>query len=269
MARVPFYSTLIAVLAAAAVVVPAGSARQSVLPTLYVQYTMNCTFAISDDSGKRVSSIAPGTYQVYVETPLVFAIVDLSGIYDMTACKSFVQFKLTGPGVSLDTTLQQGDEDKELLNATFLPSSTYTATDLNQPSVARATVSTTASGAVNSPTGPTSSTSSKGQTQGELAGSAAFPFRGALDVTVYKTGKLAVHKAGKNVSQLKQGKYTFSVDDESKTAGFTLKSLRGKPVAITSNAFVGSHNVTVTLAQGRWYYYSPGGKQFQFIVFAA
>src|SRR5262249_31967117 len=100
-------------------VVPAGGARTAdVLPTLYVAYTMHCTFAITDDSGRRVASIPPGTYQVLVTTPMVFADVDLSGIFDMTACKGFVQFQLTGPGVNLQTTLQDGDEDKEMLRGT-------------------------------------------------------------------------------------------------------------------------------------------------------
>ena len=39
------------------------------LPTLYVNYNMNCTFGITDDSGKAVTSIAPGTYQVQITTP--------------------------------------------------------------------------------------------------------------------------------------------------------------------------------------------------------
>ena len=85
---------------------------------------MSCTFTITDDNGRRVSSIPPGTYQVLVTTPMVFADVDLSGIFDMTACKSFVQFQLAGPGVNLSTTLQEGDEDKELLRAVFQPSAT-------------------------------------------------------------------------------------------------------------------------------------------------
>src|SRR5438034_2911281 len=167
------FSTLTALLAAAAVLVPAGGARPgAVQPTLYVQYTMNCTFSISDDSGRHVTSIPPGTYQVLVTTPMVFADVDLSGIFDMTACKSFVQFQLTGPGVSLSTTLQDGDEDKELLRATFQPSATYTALDNNQASATRTTFATQATGSAAAPTGPASSVSGKGSSQESLVGSA-------------------------------------------------------------------------------------------------
>jgi hypothetical protein len=261
------FSTLTAALTAAAVLVPAGTARpRAVLPTLYIAYTMNCTFAISDDNGRRLTSIPPGTYQVLVTTPMVFADVDLSGIFDMTACKSFVQFQLTGPGVSLSTTLQDGDEDKEMLRATFQPSATYTAQDLNQAGVTRTTFSTQATGSAAVPTGPTSSVSGKGSSQESLVGSAANPFRGALDAIVYKSGKLSLSRNGKTVSSLKTGRYTFSVDDESKTAGFTVKSLRGKAVNVTTAVFVGSHAVTLTLAQGRWYFYWGSGKKTAFFV---
>jgi hypothetical protein len=258
---------LIAALAASLALVPAaGAVRADVLPTLYVAYTMNCTFTITDDSGRRVASIPPGTYQVLVTTPMVFADVDLSGIFDMTACKSFVQFQLTGPGVNLQTTLQDGDEDKEMLQATLQPSATYTAQDLNQAAVTRTTFSTQATGSAASPTGPSSSVSGKGSSQEELVGSAAFPFRGSLDAIVYKSGKLSLSRNGKPVASLKQGRYTFSVDDESKASGFTVKSLRGKAVAVTTPAFVGSHDVTLTLKQGRWFFYSGAGKKSAFFV---
>ena len=106
--------TLVAVLVVATALVPwalAGS-RADVLPTLYVEYGMGCNFTISDDNGRRVTSIAPGQYQIHVHTVVVFAVVDLSGISDLTACKGNVQFQLAGPGVDLFTTLQDGDEDR-------------------------------------------------------------------------------------------------------------------------------------------------------------
>jgi hypothetical protein len=261
------FSTLTALLAAAAVLVPAsGAGPGAVQPTLYVDYTMNCTFAISDDSGRRITSIPPGTYQVLVQTPMVFADVDLSGVFDMTACKSYVQFQLTGPGVNLSTTLQDGDEDKEMLRATFQPSATYTAQDLNQASATRTTFSTLATGTAAAPSGPASSVSGKGSSQEDLVGSAANPFRGSLDAIVYKSGKLSLSRNGKTVGSLKTGRYTFAVDDESKAAGFTVKSLRGRAVNVTTAAFVGSHSVTLTLAQGRWYFYWASGKKTSFFV---
>jgi hypothetical protein len=269
--RIRWVSTFAAALSVAAALVPAGSARRNVLPTLYVAYTMSCTFAISDDSGKRVTSIAPGAYQVYITTPEVFGAVDLTGIHDMTACKSFVQFKLTGPGVSLDTTLQDGDEDKEMLPATFQPNSTYTALDSNQPSVARATFSTAATGSPSSPTGPGStgsgtSSGSKGSTQKQLVGSAVVPFRGKLAATVDAAGKLALTTKGKPVANLKAGLYTFTVVDKSANSGFAIQKLKAGATTLTSVAYEGTHVASITLKAGQWTFFSPGGKKNYFIV---
>jgi hypothetical protein len=269
--RAKLLSTLAAMLAAAVVLVPAANSRVGALPTLFVNYTMNCTFTIVDDSGKRVTSIAPGTYQVYVQTPQVFADVDLTGIFDMTACKSFVQFQLSGPGVNLSTTLQQGDEDKDLLSANFQPSGTYTASDLNQPTVARAVFSTTAtgtptpsSGGGNTSTGSTSS--SKGSTQSSLVGSAVVPFRGKLAATVSAAGKLALTTKGKPVNTLKAGLYTFTVVDNSAKSGFAIQKLKAGATTLTGVGYKGTHVASITLKAGQWTYFSPGGKKTYFIV---
>src|SRR5438045_1529550 len=87
-----------AALFAAAVFVPEVSASSrdaapSATPTLYVNYTMNCTFSIVNDSGQPVSQIPPGTYQVMVTTPIMFKLVvpggpgiDNMAPGDMTGC---------------------------------------------------------------------------------------------------------------------------------------------------------------------------------------
>jgi hypothetical protein len=185
----------------------------------------------------------------------------------MTACKGFVQFQLTGPGVNIQTTLQDGDEDKDLERATFQPSSTYVAQDNNQPGVTRTTFTTAASG---SATGPTSTTSSSvsagGSSQQSLVGSAANPFRGSLDAIVYASGKLSLTRNGKVVTNLKTGRWTFSVDDESKKAGFAVQVLHGKATTITSAGYTGSHDATVELKPGRWDFFTPGGKRTPFFV---
>jgi hypothetical protein len=270
----------LAALVVAAVLVPAGSAasRDTVLPTLYVAYAMNCTFAITDDGGRKVGSIAPGTYQVLVTTPVVFAGVDLSGTFDMTACKSFVQFQLTGPGVDLSTTLQEGDEDKEILKATFQASSTYTAQDLNQAAVTRLAFATAASGSPTAPSSPsTSSTSSgKGTSSTDIVGSATTksapaaiaPLRGTLAGAVNAAGKLTLTKNGKGVTNLKAGRYTFTIQDGSAKADFTIQALRKTPVTLTGVAYVGTHRTTVTLKPGQWTFYSYNSKANYFIVIA-
>lgn len=260
---------LITVVALAGVLAAAAGARPSALPTLYVDYTMNCTFSISDDAGRRVSTIPPGTYQVQIQTPVAFGAVDLTGIHDMTACQSFVQFQLTGPGVNLASTLGDGDSAFWLYTETFQPGATYTAVDNNQPSVARAVFSTATSGSATASGGTSTtstSTSAKGSTQQSLVGSEASPFRGSLDAIVLKSGKLSLSRNGKTVSFLKTGRWTFSVDDESTRAGFLVQVLHGKPTTVTGASYTGSHDVTLQLKPGRWFFYTPGGKKSVFFV---
>ena len=275
-------STLAAALLVAALVA-AGSASArlsagssaSVLPTLYVAYAMNCTFGITDDSGKAVSSIAPGTYQVQITTPVVFADVDLSGTFDMTACKSFVQFQLTGSGVNIATTLQEGDEDYGVFTATFQAGGTYTAQDNNQPSVARAVFSTTTLGTAIAPTAPYTSTGTgKGSQQTGLVGSSSTsttstsdPLRGTLEATVSSAGKPKLMFKGKVVTTLKAGRYTVSVVDRSKNGGFIIQETRKAPTTAAGVSFVGRRTVTIDLKAGQWFFYPTfvGAKNY-FIV---
>jgi len=258
--------------------VPAGGAatRDTVRPTLYVDYTLGCTFSISDDAGQRVTSIAPGTYDVHIATPVVFASVDLSGIDDFTACKSFVQFQLSGPGVSLFTTLQDGDEDKDDFVHTFLPSSTYTAQDLNRAAATRTTFTTTATGTPAAPASPYTPSSSLDKTTKsvDVVGSAirSSPLRGALTAGIDAAGKASLAFRGKAPGTLKSGRYTTTVTDESKRSGLVLQLLgkTGKVVktlTVTGAGFVGKRTKTLTLDKGQWLYAgSGGGKATYFIV---
>ncbi len=272
------FSTLIGVLAVAAALVPAGSAvsRAAAVPTLYVAYAMNCTFTITDDDGRRVSSIAPGTYQVQVSSPVVFSAVDLTGINDFTACKSFVQFELTGPGVNLSTTLQDGDENHDVFTQTFQPSATYTARDLNQPLVARAVFSTSASGSPAAPSSPSTSSGSsgKGTPSVDIVGSKAkktaktttVPFRGTLVGTLSATGKPTLTSKGKTVSTLKSGRYTFSITDRNPKGGFWVQQVQKNLVTLTGVAFVGKRTTKVDLKVGQWMFYTDRGKIHYFAV---
>ena len=117
---------------------------------------------------------------------------------DFTGCKGWVQFQLTGPGVSLFTTLDTGcDAFLILPQQTFKPNSTYTATDLNQPSVARASFTTLASGSPVSPKSPYGTTSGKGTAQQDIVGSAAV--KATLSGSVAPTGLPALKNGRKLV----------------------------------------------------------------------
>jgi hypothetical protein len=263
--------------AAAALVATAGArSRDDVLPTLYVDYALNCTFGITDDSGKRVTSIAPGTYQILVRSVVVFALVDLSGIDDFTACKGFAQFQLTGPGVNAYTTLQDGDEDKDELKETFQPNATYTAVDLNRPTVAR--LAFTTSGANTTPDTPPSpyvpsASAGKPTVSVDPVGSAvkSLPTRGTLTATINAAGKLVLRYNGKPLGTLREGRYKTTVTDGSATAGlfFNLLNKNGVPVStLTASGvtFTGTRTATLTLKKGQWDFVTGGGKKSFFIV---
>ena len=85
---------LVSLAAGLALLSAAGS--RAVLPTLYFHYAADCTFQLVDDSGNQVTTIAPGSYQVVIDTPFSFAT-------NPASCP-FVKFDLTGPGVSVQTT---------------------------------------------------------------------------------------------------------------------------------------------------------------------
>jgi hypothetical protein len=267
-----------AVLARSAASARSTALSSSLLPTLYVTYTMNCTFAITGDSGSPVTSIAPGTYQVQITTPVVFANVDLSGgDSGMTACQSFIQFQLTGPGVNLTTTLQDGDEDYGLIDATFQPGSTYTAVDNNQASVAHLTFTTQASGAPTAPVAPatpttgtpTSTKSSSGPTSAIGTSISSDPLRGTLIGAVSAAGNLTLTAKGKAVTQLTSGRYTVTVTDKSKKSGFTLQEIHTAGSTVTGVAFTGKKTVTLDLKAGQWLFYPTFvGKKSYFIVVA-
>ena len=242
---------LAASLALGGLLAVAGPAGAATLPTLYVNYSQNCTFTITDDAGNAVGAIAPGTYQVEVQTPGDFGGVDLNGITDMTACRGFVQFQLTGPGVSIQTTLDDGDSDFTLATGVFRPNATYTAVDENQASVARVVFTTNGSTA-----GPPPVTTAPTQTTTSPSAKASTAFRGTLLASVNANGTLTLtSSSGQPVVSLRSGRYAVSVSDQSKTHGFTLSEL-GKPATpLTAAGFVGTRRLTVELTPGQWFFF--------------
>src|SRR5205823_6332241 len=143
-----------------------------------------------------------------------------------------------------------GEIPSATYTATFEPSSTYTWRNDEQPNVVFTFVTSAAGGATGSGAGGASSGGSTiGKPSTDIVGSEIVPFRGALDAIVYKSGQLTLTRNGKKVTFLKRGRYTFSVDDESKLQGFSLQVLKGKAQTITSRAYVGTHDVTIGQAR--------------------
>ena len=147
--RIRSLSSLVAALAVAAILVPIGSSKTRdacarASPTIYVQYTMNCTFSFVDDSGKpdhvdRARHLpGRGHRRRSCSSSSTRLGIDASP-GDFTGCRGWVQFQMTGPGVNLSTTLDTGCDSNYLLPGDDLQGRpTYNAVDLNQPSVAHA-----------------------------------------------------------------------------------------------------------------------------------
>ena len=267
----------------AAVLVSIGSAGSlasvppaPALPTLYVTYAMNCTFTLTDDSGKRLTSIPPGNYQVDVNTPVLFGYLDPK----LGGCSGdgygYVNFQLTGPGVNLSTTIDAGCETDYLFPpTTFKANATFTAQELSQPSVTRSVFTTLASGSPSTPpTNAYTPTSGKGTTSQDIVGSGiSAAVRGTLTGTVSASGKPTLTSKGKTVSILKPGRYTFVLTDQDPKRGFILVIHQTgytapKSTDLTGVGFVGKRRTTVALKAGMWMYYSGDGKFYHFLVIA-
>ena len=224
-------------------------------PSLYVTYvTENCTFKLTNDSGAAVVSVPPGTYQVVITTSDPFGVFDQSGRNDLYACKGFVQFRLSGPGVSVATTLDYGDASSELYSATLQPGATYTLQDDNNIAASRRSISVATSGS--SVLTPSASAAA--------GNSATVSLRG----NVSRSGKLSLRRNGKVVTSLKAGRYAFSVDDQSTKSGFRIQPSNGKAVTITTAGYIGWQEATLTLHAGRWSFFTPGGTKTVFVVVA-
>ena len=228
----------------AAVVAAAGAGlAHAGFPSLYVTYkTETCTFSLTDDAGKTVRTILPGAYQVVVTTSGTFGDYFVSEQTGLRACKGFVGFRLTGPGVNLTTTLDDGDSAGETLAAKFKAGATYTIQDDHNVAGTRRSFTVATSGSV------------------------GVPLRGVLVGTVSSKGELTLSRNDKAVSSLKQGKWTFSIRDDSKTSGFSLQQLHKSPVEVTTGSYFGFKEVTIDLKPGRWYFYSPGFTKRTFVV---
>ena len=277
------FSILLGVLVvAAAIAVPgafaAGSSAPVSLPTLYVNYTDQCSFTVVNDAGQPVTSIAPGQYELDVTTPIMFRLLDPGGPSgnpnDFTGCNGWVQFQMTGPGVNVFTTLDNGCSSDDVIGtATFQPSSTYTLDDLNQPAVTKMTITTLAGGTPQLPTtSPYDTTSGKGTLSTDLVGSdlsgSGVPLRGTVEGKLAANGKLTLTLKGKPVSRLQSGRYTFAITDQDKKGGVSLQ-VNGKnaeAIQLSGQASAGTKKTTVRLSAGRWTVSAPGGQAYTLTV---
>jgi hypothetical protein len=239
-----------------ACLVLAGGSNAAVSQTIYAWFDVdgNLNMRYVDNSNVG-STIPPGTYQIVLN----------NNTADDYAVDH--KFHLFGPGINYSP--PAGDV-QTTFSVTFQSVGTYTVQDDLDPADHHLTiVATNAPPATSSGGTSTSTTTASGSTKptsSDIVGSEAVPFRGALDGIVFGNGALSLTRLGKKVSSLRAGRYTFFVDDESKTRGFSVQQLGKQGVVVTSGSFKGTHDVTIALKPGKWFFYSPGARKSFFVV---
>jgi hypothetical protein len=235
----------------------AGSSNAAVSQTIYAWFDVDGNLNVRYVDNSNVgSTIPPGTYQIVLN----------NNTADDYAVDH--KFHLFGPGVNYSP--PAGDV-QTTFSATFQAGGTYTVQDDLDPAdhhltiVATNAPPATSTGSTSTTTTPSGSTK---PTSSDIVGSETVPFRGALDGIVFGNGALTLSRLGKKVSSLRAGRYTFFVDDESKTRGFSVAQSGKKAVVVTTGSFKGTHDVTIALKPGTWFFYSPGVKKSSFVVVA-
>jgi hypothetical protein len=254
------------VMVAALLTAAQASSHSAIAPTLYVNYVgTNCIFTIVTDSGANVTSLAPGSYQLTLTAE------------DFTSCPAGLpDFSLTGPGVSIQTPIDNGTGAAADYTVALQPSATYVAQDLNQP-LSRLTFTTLASGTPVTPVVPYSTTGTGKASKSESSpiGTSVpargapepLPLRGTLTGTVSSSGVPELTFKGKTLTKLQSGRYKISVVDRSKSSGLIVQETGKGGTTVSGTTFVGSHSVTVTLRAGQWFFYPTFvGKKNYFIV---
>ena len=265
-------------LAVAVLLVGVAGTAKAAFPTIYVNYnSANCTFTVTNDAHTTVTTLAPGNYQVNISTFDPYAFVG-AGSTSIQNCGGYVQFSLTGPGVSLMTTLGEGDASSELDSVTFQAGGTYTMLDASNVAGSKTTFVTSTTGSAGSVTGASSpspggsstpvagsksNTSAIGTTIGRVA------LRGTIVGAVAASGKVNLTIKGKPVQNLTAGRYNFSIVDQSRSSGLKIQTTRSLPITVTGGKFVGRHKTSITLTRGQWLYYGSFiGQKTYFIVSA-
>lgn len=245
-------AVLAAVFAAGAVVAallaaPVASARTSANPILFVNFFANSSIAVETADGTSVgaSSGAPTVIPAGYYT-LVFS--------GPGGCSILPYFHLNGPGISIDTNMNEGQVTRAPGSVEFLPSSTYTWSDDALPGVVY--TFTTSSQLVGAPpvaAGPAdASVSNAPVSSQDLVGADVTPpspYLGTLTGSLSAAGKISLVYKGKSTTSLKHGRYTLAANGGA--SGFVLKpasiATSILPVSVTAK-----HSVSVDLTAGKW-----------------
>jgi hypothetical protein len=249
---------LVAVLAVA--VAPASQAARSDQLTLNVNFSFTGLITMTQPNGAPVGTtsgsptlIPAGYYSLILEGP--------------GGCTLTPYFVLKGPGVTLTDNMAQGEDQFTEHVVNFLPSSTYTWTNSDNPSVVY-TFQTSAN-VVGTKAAPVTWNGPKNkgtQSNEDVVGSGRLPARGTLTGTVNSNGTFTIRFKGKQPATLRTGSYELVVTDKSPSNGLTVARGATKPTQLTPAGFVGRHTWTLKLSTGRWIFATTRAKATQAIL---
>jgi hypothetical protein len=252
----------LAAAAVAGIVLPAAGAVPLAPFELWVVFHENHTITVTFDDGTPVGSlggaaaaIAPGSYTLHFE--------DSVGVEGP-------DFDLRGPGVQLREDLFFGEAPSATHRVTFLPSSTYTWRNAEQPNVVF--TFSTHSGAAGSSSGVASGGSSsagstgKTSTSKDVVGEDIVPFRGTLTGNVSTTGRLTLKYLGKAISSLKPGRYRVTVLDETSKSAFFVQRKGRAAIKVSSADFIGRESALIQFTVGEWFFYAKAASKSSFTV---
>lgn len=232
----------------------AGAAAADSSPLLVVSYT-GSTPTVTLAGGAPVGTASPpgtlipaGTYTVEIN------------VSSMPA-----DFQIVGPGVNF----LDNEPSSEVYTISFAPGSTYSFEDVTDPSGTLGYFSTSTSTAPTAPA-PAPTLSPTNESNSDLVGSATGSGQAStqLDATVSAGGIPTLLRAGKPVTTLKAGRYSFVIADRDPRAGFNLEQ-QGKPSqALTGGPFTGRRTLTLTLTRGAWSFYASPSRRSDFAVTA-
>jgi hypothetical protein len=110
-----------------------------------------------------------------------------------------------------------------------------------------------------SSSGGASSGGAKAGSGGASGGTAVL---GTLAGTVSPSGKLTLLFKGKAVSKLKSGRYKITVTDKAPARSFVVQQSKKGPITVSGVSFIGSRTVTVSLAAGKWTFFTSTGPKY-------
>jgi hypothetical protein len=248
------FGALTALVAGLLTLAPAAQGRGAVSLTLEVTFTISADILVTKPDGTPVGATRGAVPTVI---PAGYYTLSLS----QAGCIDVPDFTLQGPGVDLVDNLDVGEEMNKDIGVVFLPNSTYTWRNASVvPSVIHTFMTSDDVLGTPPPPGKTVGGYAGGhgvssgilQFNGDIVGSALFPFRGALTAAVSASGRLSVTRNGKQVTRLSRGWYKLTVTDKSATNGFILEKSKQARVSVTGTKFVGKRSASVRLTRGTW-----------------